>query len=57
MMRPMRELKDFNKKLIKIGETEHFEFELGYKELGFYDTDGNYLIENVIFMYMSVKIA
>lgn len=45
VMRPMRELKDYKKKLIKIGKTEHFEFELGYTELGFYDTDGNYTVE------------
>ena len=28
-----------------MGETARFNFELGYKDLGFYDFDGNYTVE------------
>ena len=44
-MRPLKELKAFEKRMIKAGETERFNFELGYKVLGFYDFDGNYIEE------------
>lgn len=44
-MRPLRELKAFEKRMIKMGETARFNFELGYKDLGFYDFDGNYTVE------------
>lgn len=44
-MRPLRELKAFDKKLIKKGETECFDFELGYDKLGFYTENGDYTVE------------
>ena len=44
-MRPLRELKAFDKKLIKKGETECFDFKLGYDKLGFYTESGDYIVE------------
>lgn len=44
-VRPMRELKDYKKILIRQGETAKVEFELGYKELGFYFETGEYVVE------------
>ena len=44
-MRPIRELKQFKKPFIKKGETVKVNFSLGYKDLGFYDENGNYLVE------------
>lgn len=41
-MRPLRELKGFQKKLIKAGESEIYEFELSHKDLGYYDEHGNF---------------
>jgi len=43
--RPVKELKDFKKVSLKKGETRIIEFELTPQQLGFYDKDGNYLIE------------
>ena len=45
IMRPMRELKAFEKPMIKSGEIVQIEFELGYEDLGFYLDDGTYTIE------------
>ncbi len=45
MMRPLRELKAFEKRLIKKGEVENFSFELGYDKLGFYMPCGEYTVE------------
>ncbi len=45
VMRPLRELKGFEKKLIKKGESETFNFKLGYDKLGFYLPDGEYTVE------------
>ena len=36
------------KRLIKIGETEHFELKLGYDEFGSYDLDGNYKASEIL---------
>ncbi len=49
-MRPMRELKNYKKVLIKKGEKAHIEFELGYKNLGFYLDNGEYVVEKGEFM-------
>jgi beta-glucosidase len=43
--RPVKELKDFKKVNLVSGETKNIEFELTAKELGFYDRDGNYIVE------------
>jgi len=45
IMRPIRELKQFKKVFIKKGETVTVAFELGYEDLGFYNCDGEYLLE------------
>ncbi len=45
IMRPLRELKAFQKSLIKKGEELSFNFELGYEKLGFYTSDGDYIVE------------
>lgn len=45
VMRPIKELKAFEKPFIKIGETVELQFELGYNQLGFYDKNGVYNVE------------
>lgn len=45
LLRPMRELKGFEKVLIKAGENKMVTFTLGEKELGFYLEDGTYTVE------------
>lgn len=45
LMRPLRELKDFKKPLIKAGESVTLEFNVGADKLGFYNNDGEYIIE------------
>ncbi len=44
-VRPARELKAFRKIELAPGEEQEIEFELGYRDLGFYDEYGNYLLE------------
>lgn len=45
MCRPTRELKGFEKRFIKKGETAKFVFKLGYEELGFYRRDNKFVVE------------
>lgn len=45
LMRPLKELKKFKKVLIKSGEQKTVIFEIGYDDLGFYDSNGRYLLE------------
>ncbi len=45
VMRPLRELKAFEKRLINKGDTETFSFQLGYDKLGFYTENGDYTVE------------
>ena len=45
MMRPLRELKAFQKVLIKQHEALRVEFAIGYDELGFYTDKGEYVVE------------
>lgn len=46
LTRPEKELKYFEKRLIKAGSTEIFTFEADAKrDFGFYDADGNRLVE------------
>ena len=45
MMRPIRELKGYEKPFIKAGKTAKVQFTLGYKELGFYLPNGEYTVE------------
>ena len=49
IIRPIRELKGYKKVLIEKGKTARVEFELGKKELGFYNGEGEYLIEKGLF--------
>ena len=49
IMRPIRELKGYKKVLIEKGKIARVEFELGKKELGFYNGEGEYLIEKGLF--------
>ncbi len=45
-IRPLRELKGFQKPFIKKGESVTLNFRLGHEELGFYNEIGDYLIES-----------
>lgn len=45
VMRPLRELKGFEKRKIIKNETECFTFELGYDKLGFYTESGEYTVQ------------
>ena len=45
MMRPLRELKAFEKVLVPAGEKTTVELSLGYDELGYYLPDGTYTVE------------
>jgi beta-glucosidase len=45
MMRPIRELKGFKKILLKQGESQIVDFDLGFSDLGFYTADGEYVVE------------
>ncbi len=46
LSRPVKELKGFELVELKKGETKTIRFTLTEKELGFYDNDGNYLVES-----------
>ncbi len=46
IMRPLRELKNYKKLLIKKSETINISFELGYNSLGFYNELGEYVVES-----------
>lgn len=48
-MRPIRELKAFQKIFIKKGETVSVKFEIGFQELGFYNEVGEYIVEKGTF--------
>lgn len=43
--RPVKELKGFRKILLQAGESRTVEFTLTAAELGFYDNDGNFIVE------------
>ena len=43
--RPVRELKGFQKVLLQPGESRDVSFTISGKELGYYDTKGNWLVE------------
>ncbi|MBP3381396.1 MAG: glycoside hydrolase family 3 C-terminal domain-containing protein, partial [Clostridia bacterium] len=45
LLRPMRELKGFEKTLITAGETKTVTFTVGEQQLGFYLEDGTYTVE------------
>ncbi len=45
IVRPVKELKGFELVALKKGETKTVSFKLTNKELGFYDNNGNYIVE------------
>ena len=45
VVRPVKELKGFNKVKINAGETKEIEFNLTDKELGFYNNNGDFVVE------------
>lgn len=45
VMRPLKELKGFKKVKLESGNSTNVEFEIGYKELGFYFKDGEFVVE------------
>ncbi len=49
MMRPIRELKGFQKVFLKKGEEKEISFKLGYEELGFYNKDNKFAVEDGTF--------
>jgi beta-glucosidase len=52
IIRPVKELKGFELVNLKKGETKTITFTLTDKELGFYDNEGNYLVEPGTFKIM-----
>ncbi|MEO8237746.1 MAG: beta-glucosidase BglX [Flavobacterium sp.] len=52
IIRPIKELKGFELVNLKKGETKTISFTLTEKELGFYDNEGNYLVESGTFKIM-----
>lgn len=49
VMRPLRELKAYEKVFVKSGEAVSVEFELGFDDLGFYLENGDYVVEEGAF--------
>ncbi|WP_366186673.1 beta-glucosidase BglX [Flavobacterium ovatum] len=49
LVRPVKELKGFELVNLKIGETKIINFTLTNAELGFFDNNGNYLVESGMF--------
>ena len=45
MMRPIRELKGFKKVSISAGKSAKIDFDITYKDLGYFDCGGNYTVE------------
>lgn len=52
LARPIKELKGFELVTLKKGETKIITFTLTHAELGFYDNQGNYLVEPGTFLVM-----
>lgn len=48
-MRPIRELKGFEKVFLKNGEEKEVTFRIGYDELGFYNMNNEYVVEDGTF--------
>ena len=49
LVRPVKELKDFKRITLKPGEEETLSFTLKKQDMGFYDNNGKYLLEDGIF--------
>ncbi|MCK5443683.1 MAG: beta-glucosidase BglX [Maribacter sp.] len=52
VVRPVKELKGFEKFSLEPNESKHVEFTLTSKELGFYDQEGNFIVESGTFDVM-----
>ncbi|WP_119844760.1 beta-glucosidase BglX [Reichenbachiella sp. MSK19-1] len=52
LVRPIKELKGFQKVTLKSGESKDLTFTLTEKELGFYDNEGSYKVEDGMFDVM-----
>jgi beta-glucosidase len=52
VVRPVKELKGFDKQLIKAGEKKTITFSLGEEELGFFDQEGTFKFEPGVFQIM-----
>ncbi|PIB37555.1 glycosyl hydrolase [Reichenbachiella sp. 5M10] len=52
LVRPIKELKGFQKVTLESGESKDLTFTLTEKELGFYDNEGNYQVEDGMFDVM-----
>ncbi len=50
--RPIKELKGFKKIMLKVGETKKVEFKITDKELGFYNSEGEFITEPGEFLVM-----
>jgi beta-glucosidase len=50
--RPIKELKGFKKITLKVGESQKVEFTLTDKELGFYTSEGKFIVEPGEFLVM-----
>ena len=48
-MRPLRELKKFERVFVEKGKKTIVNFSLGLKDLGYYDTLGNFTLEKGVF--------
>ena len=51
-MRPVQELKGFEKIMLKSGESQTVKFTLTDKELGFYNNQGKFVVESGAFDVM-----
>ena len=49
LVRPVKELKGFRKVSLEPGEAKTVTFELPKRDMGFYDNDGNYRLEDGLF--------
>ncbi|MFV0554021.1 MAG: beta-glucosidase BglX [Mangrovibacterium sp.] len=52
VVRPVKELKGFSKRMIRANQSETFEFELSKEDLSFYDAQGNFVFESGEFEIM-----
>ena len=52
IVRPVKELKGFELVTLKKGETKTIQFTLNNSDLGFYDNNGNFLLEPGVFNVM-----
>lgn len=50
-VRPVKQLKAFDKKYIAVGETVNAEFTISIEDLGYYDWDMNYILESGEFIF------